>query len=291
MLLEKRMEKAHLTDLEKNIIQCIMENKHNLSTLSTRKIAEAVFASPSAVVRVAHKLGFKGYNDLKEQYEKEIQYLQSHFDTIDPNIPFQKKDTIMTIANIMKEIMIETANDTLTLLQHDTLRQAVTILQKANHIYIFAYSSYIPIAQVFQMKMSRIKKRVTVQQMIGEENYQADLLEPTDCAIVISYAGETESLLRVTKNMYEAKVPIIGITSIVDNSLRKYVRCVLDMSTREKIFSKIANYTSEYSVGLLLNILYSCCFNMDYEKNLDYKVNRTKTMEKHHIISDIFLYD
>ena len=64
-----------------------------------------------------------------------------------------------------------------------------------------------------------------------------------------------------------------------DNSLKKYAQCVLTISTREKLHSKIANFTTEYSIELILNTLYSCVFLHNYQKNLDTKISITKQLE------------
>ena len=79
MLLINKMENANLTRIEENIAQYIIEHQEELEKLSTRAIAKATYTSSSAVIRLAHKLGFEGYNDLKKQYLEEQAYLNSHF--------------------------------------------------------------------------------------------------------------------------------------------------------------------------------------------------------------------
>ena len=286
MLLINKMENAHLTRTEEDIAQYIIEHQEVLEKLSTRAIAKATYTSSSAVIRLAHKLGFEGYNDLKKQYLEEQDYLNSHFQNIDANIPFSQDNNIMSVAGTIKEVMIESANDTLSLIHHDSLQQAIKILHKSKHIYVFGFSAYVPLATVFQMKMSRIKKHVVVQSFVGEEKYQADMLNQDDCAIIISYSGENSSLINVASLLKENNIPIIVITSIGENSLSSYAMCLLYMSTREKLFSKIANYTAEYSVTLILDILYSCYFRLNYQKNLDYKIKHSKKVEITHFSSN-----
>lgn len=286
MLLINKIENANLTRTEEDIAKYIISHQEELEKLSTRAIAKATFTSSSSVIRLGHKLGFEGYNDLKKQYLEEQAYLNSHFQNIDANIPFSQDNNIMSVAGAIKEVMIEAANDTLSLIQHDLLQEAIKILHKSKHIYIFGFGAYVPIATAFQMKMSRIKKHVVVQNFVGEEKYQADMLNQDDCAIIISYSGENSSLINVASLLKENNVPIIVITSIRENSLSSYAKCLLYMSTREKLFSKIANYTAEYSVTLILDILYSCYFRLNYQKNLDYKIKRAKKIEITHFSSN-----
>lgn len=280
------MKSVKLTKVENDIACFLLEHQDELGSLSTRDIAKKTYSSSSAVIRLAHKLGFEGYNDLKKQLFTEQEYLNSNFENIDANIPFKAEDNNMSVANIIKEVMIESANDTLSLIKDDSLKMAVSIMEKSKHIYIFGFGAYVPIALNFQMKMSRIKKHVVVQSMVGEEKYQADMLGCEDLAIVISYSGENHTLLNVVSLLKGNNVPVIAITSIGENSLSTCADCTLYISTREKLFSKIANYTSEYSVALIFDILYSCYFKLNYNNNLNYKIKYSKKVEVTHFSSN-----
>ena len=114
--------------------------------------------------------------------------------------------------------------------------------------------------------MLRIQKKVSLENTFGNQMYTIFSSSPHDCAIIISYSGETNSLLRIAKQLKERHIPIIVITSLGDNSLKKYAQCVLTIST-------------EYSIELILNTLYSCVFLHNYQKNLDTKISITKQLE------------
>ena len=65
-------------------------------------------------------------------------------------------------------------------------------------------------------------------------------------------------------------------TSIGDNTLSKHADCTLRVATREKLYSKIGSFSSTGSITFLLDILYSCVFSKNYQKNLEYKINISK---------------
>ena len=282
MLVTDKIKNTVLTPVEQNIAEYMMEHIDDLKKLSTRDLARLTFTSSSAVIRLAHKLGYQGYNELKAQIIAEKHYLDLHFEQLDPNIPFQLDDSMMKVAHVISELMAESAKDTFALLDHDALQQAAGILYRAHHIYVFGFGAYVSLAKVFQLKMSRIRQYVIVQDFVGEENYQADMLSQDDCAIFISYTGENFYLNHIAQALKEKEIPIIGITSIGENSLSSVCHCCLHMTTREKIFSKIASYTTEYSVELILDILYSLCFKQNYASNLKYKIDHSKKVEISH---------
>ena len=70
MLLIDKIVNEKLTKVERDIANYLLEHRVSLSNLSTRDIAKEVYCSSSAVIRLAHKLGYQGYNQLKEQLQR-----------------------------------------------------------------------------------------------------------------------------------------------------------------------------------------------------------------------------
>ena len=62
------------------------------------------------------------------------------------------------------------------------------------------------------------------------------------------------------------------ITSIGDNTLSKNADCILRICTREKLYSKIATFSTDSAITYLLDVLYSCIFALDYDRNLNLKI-------------------
>mgnify|MGYP004524033887 FL=1 len=155
--------------------------------------------------------------------------------------------------------------------------KATRILQQSSTIYFYAKSGNSLLAQNFKLKMNRIGKKVEVDDL--DTPYSSLLITQNDCAFIISYSGQTPSLIKIAKNLKNKKIPVIVITSIGENTLSESADCVLQMTTREKMYSKISNFTTEYSLELLLNILYSCFFKTNYNHFLDYKISNAKQIE------------
>lgn len=277
MLLEQKIKNINLTKNEQIIADYIIAHKYQLKNLSTRDIALATYTSSAGVIRLAKKLSYSGFNELKEDYLSELDYINQHFKEIDANFPFTANQSIMDIAEIMSTLMQETARDTLHLIKHDPLMKATRILQQSSTIYFYATSGNFLLAQNFKLKMIRIGKKVEVDDL--DTPYSSLLITQNDCAIIISYSGQTPSLIKIAKNLKNKKIPVIVITSIGENTLSESADCVLQMTTREKMYSKISNFTTEYSLELLLNILYSCFFKTNYNLFLDYKISNAKQIE------------
>lgn len=280
MLIRDRLETCDFSNSERSVVDFILEKKMEIRDMTTREIAQGAFASPSTLVRIAHKMDFSGWNELKGAYLKEEEYLQSHFQDIDANLPFKRNDSITSIASKIALLRKEAIDDTRALLTHDNLRKAVEIMKKASSVGIYAASNNLILAEEFQHNMTRIGKKTEMCRMQGEVVYTAYLAERTSCGIIISYSGETPILLRAADMMKKHKIPIIAITNIGESSLTKKADCVLRICTREKQYSKIGTFTTDSSIAYLLDVLYSCMFTLDYEKNLQFKIDAARAIEQ-----------
>lgn len=279
MLLQEQMKQDIFSYNERTIIDFILEKQEKIKNYSTKMIGDETYTTPSTIIRIAHKLGFQGWSDLKEAYLDEVIYLNNHFQEIDPNYPFTNQDTMMQIAHKITQLHIESAKDTASLIHHDTLQKAIQILRKANVVKVFAIANLNFIGEEFVFKLNRIHKKAYIEPVQDNQFQDAIMTTSDECAICLSYSGETPTLLKTANFLKENKVPIIAITSLGKNSLSDLATVTLNVSTREKSFSKIAGFTSLESMNIVLNILYSCLFSLNYQVNLDYKINVAKRVE------------
>ena len=57
-----------------------------------------------------------------------------------------------------------------------------------------------------------------------------------------------------------------------DNQIARMSDCNLSITTRERLYSKIGNFTSNTSIIYLLDLLYSVVFAANYQKNLTHLI-------------------
>ncbi|BAK95362.1 putative RpiR family transcriptional regulator [Tetragenococcus halophilus subsp. halophilus] len=271
LIQEKLSHQANMTEIEKVIADYFLEKPDNLRQNSTRKLGEILFVAPSTITRFCKRLGFTGYNDFKEDYLKEYQYLQSHFKDVNPNRPFEMSDGIWTMANKISQLYTETILDTLSLQNFQILEKAVHLLKNSNKIYVYSTGNHINLANNFKNKMLTVGKSVEVIYRFDLAFYNIDYAKKNDCFILISYSGETNDMLRVLEELKRRELTVLALTSFGDNTLSKSASVVLNISTREKLINNLGNFSSDLSVMYLLDILYAGYFSGDYQKHLAQK--------------------
>ena len=147
------------------------------------------------------------------------------------------------------------------------------------------------VAKDFMLKMQRLNCPVEMSDVIGETLYQAYNTGPDTCAILISYTGENSAIINIAKMLKKKNTPIIALTSIGDNQLSRHSDCTLFLTTREKLYSKIASFTINTSISYLLDILYSLYFSINYQQNLNHVLEMGEMIDTRQSSSSIMQED
>lgn len=268
MLLQEKMRQVKLAPAERSLVDYLLAHPTIVEEQTIKELSKQTFVHPSTFIRVAKKLGFTGWLELKEAFTAELHYMNSHFEDIDANFPFTAQDGLITIAQKLAKLEQTTITDTLSLLHHNTLQKAKQQLLNGKTVKIFASNANTLISKDFALKMRRIKKNVLVCDTLGENAYEACNSDHETCAILISYTGENQMILQTAEILKKQKVPILAITSIGENKLSAIADCVLNITTRERLYTKIANFTINTSICYLLDVLYAVTFAEHYQKNL-----------------------
>lgn len=279
-LFQKIDELTFSADSRKIIANFVLNKGSKLNRLSMKEIAELTFTSKPTLTRFAKTLGYSGWREFIQAFTEEAHHQETHYSDIDPNLPFSDQDTIEDIINKISSLHIESILDTADLIDVPTLEEAVDNLINSNRILLFGLSPNSLLAEPFRRKMQAIGMTVIIPP-IDEGGLYSYTLTSADCAMVISYSGnrETTEPMRFIKTLKKNQVALIGITGGGNNYIRNQLKCVLTISSRERLYSKIAGFSTEMSIITILNILYSCCFARNYQKNWKYKLQNATLLE------------
>lgn len=270
-------------DSKKTIGKFILDNQNKISSYTVEQIADQTFTSKATVVRFAHFLGFNGWREFLSQFNNEVLYLNRSTSEVDVNYPFKADDSVDEIVSHMKDLHLQSIEDTVGMLDFNVLKEVVKLLYGSQKIVIFAASPNDYLAKTFQRKMLSIGKHVELA-INGEMGLMAGSLGSNDCALVISYSGSKSSSAVQHINLLKfSETPIIAITSRDDNYLTQRSKYVLKISSREKMYTKIENFATEVSIVYLLNLLFSLYFQIDYDKNKQYRLTSSSMLENNRV--------
>ncbi len=268
-----------LSEAEKSVANKLIELQNKIEDMSIRELAKSAFVSTSAVSRLCDKLGFNGFNDFKKKFLDEIKYENACFIDVDANFPFKKDDNLAKVVTSISELYKHTSEDTLSLVDYYELIKAVKLIKEAKNVYVICIGSSIEIGQIFAERMLRIGKSIVATDNVNMQYYYSRQSSPEDCFIVISYSGTTLKTTQDIEAIYQNKAKLILVTSVGHNKLKEKADVILTMTTRERLYTNIAPYTSTISTMIIFDMLYSAYFHTDYDYHLEYKREVAKAYE------------
>lgn len=268
------------SDSEKEIAEYILEQKDKILDHSVQDIAEATFTSTSSVVRLCRKIGLDGFKEFKIRYTAELERRIDQMEDINPDFPFEKNDTAFDIAQKMNVLMTNTINASYDMITRNikNLQNAARLINRSNRLLLAGMGDSQLKGQVFQSNMMKINKIILMCNILGEQNSLADIMTKDDCAIIVSYSGDTRLVYETVEVLKRRSVPIIAITSNSGSMIGKAADIILEMPKKEEKWAKQATFVSQVATEYYLNVLYSYIYVMDYETNNSF---RKRNIQEH----------
>lgn len=241
----------NFTDGERKIADYILENKDDVINFSAQELADRVDGSAAGVVRFSKKLGFKGFTNLKVELAKDNEEFNNDFNEI-----IREDDDIKVMVKKAITANITTLEKTSSLINFDSLSEAIEILKNSKKIYIYAIGASGLVALDFQYKLLRIKKEAIYNLDSHIQLATASIMDKEDVAIGISYSGETKEVTLAIDEAKRIGAKTIAITKSGNNSkLSKSSDISLYIPNEEKEM-RLGAIASRMSALTLVDLLY-----------------------------------
>ena len=192
----------------------VMEQPSEVALLSMREQARKAGVSPAAMTRLAQRIGFSGYQDLKDAYA----------DAIRDNVPWfsgraasmlNRREQIgeaalatETVKSITRGVSELNRPGTI-----DAFIKATDILEKANQIFCIGARSTFPVAFLFEYTQRYFSQKTRLLESPGYSG--ADLMtgiSPKDALLTVSLSPYAVSTHRATQFAHDAGAKIVAIT-------------------------------------------------------------------------------
>ena len=269
MRLQEYEKQASAT--EKNVILYFLEKTEEAGELSIYEIAEKTYSSPSTIIRLCKKVGFQGYKDFRKSllYETAVrkESAMKHMEEIRQEDSLEEIVNKVTIKNIMS------LENTQKLVDLDVLKKSVDLLVAAESVHLFGLRASLVVAQDAYLKFLRIYKPCFMGPDVHAQYLQAMNARKGSVAIILSYSGRTQEMIRCAEELSKNGVPIILISKFGASPLAKIADCNLSVAAMEYIVRSGA-MSSRISQLNMIDILYTAYINRDFENNMN-RLQRT----------------
>lgn len=244
-----------LAPSEKKAADFIIANPTKAVHLGVKELADEAQTSSAAVIRLANRLGYSGYSDLRMNLAKEV------FSSEDPQhestiYQISEGSSVSDIMETMVGITVESLHGLEKVLDPQSLTSAVELIVGARHLVISGIGASGIVATDFQQKLARLGLLAVYSNDSDMQIVQACSLNDKDAVIAVSYSGESGDVLKVVKEAKKTNTKIIAITRIGGNSLSRIADISLNVPNSESLFREGAAL-SRISQLLVVDIIYA----------------------------------
>ena len=223
-----------LTDVEDEIIGWLRKNCTETTTL--REISGELFIASNTVFRLAKKLGYGGFSEMRYAVVSER----------------DRRISREWISSGDEEIM-DHIGRTMELIDPDIINDIVTRMTQSRRVRVrgFGQNSYYCGLLVRYLQYGGIENAA-----VGEE-YSLKDMDDRDMEIFISNSGETVMLLQLAKEARNRKVFTVSLTNAHQNTLQKLVDTNLFFYSGYDVYQDLPDYIGlEIRLRMIANALW-----------------------------------
>ena len=143
---------GRLTDADKKLISIILGEPSETVYLSSAELASRANVHASTVVRLARKLGFDGFPDMRHKIRQDFEYKKSTSDKIKQRIDLIEKGS--NLADLIESEIAAIAAISNTVTQNQ-IDDVVNRIYKAKSIFIVGRGSAAPLITHFERRLRR----------------------------------------------------------------------------------------------------------------------------------------
>lgn len=272
-ILIKLRENKDFTSSEKDIAKYLMKNYKEIKNVDAKKIAKDTYTSISAVTRTCKKIGLNGFTDFKIELIEELADLEKEkleFENVDIE---RNNDTKMIIEKLNK-LSISSLRETKLLQDPIIIDKVVELIRKKKVIDFYGVGASHIVCLDAQYKFMRIGKVCNAFGPFDLQYIQAINSTKDNLAIIISYSGMTEEIIKISEVLRERGIETISITKYGSNEVASKANHNLYVTSKEALKRSAAIY-SRISMLNLIDVIYLKYSNMNFDE-VSIKINETK---------------
>ncbi len=278
-IFSKLENEKNLTKSEQIVAHYILDNPENIMDLSVKQLAKKCYVSVNVIYRLCDKLDLGGFSDLKIKISQSYKDYVREKNEVDVNFPIKQYQTRFEVLESLKKNYEHTLSATFNLFDLEQIRHIVSKMSKAKMIDIYTSAQNLYFAENFKIMMREIGVIVEAPKDEYEQRLIASTSDEDHFAIVISYGGHLVNIDFIAQILKEKHTPILLISSC-DYTFKEVIpNYHIYMSSQEHRYKKVSSFSSKLSLLYILDALYSCYFELDYDNNLKRKLGYYKILE------------
>lgn len=221
----------------------LTQNPNDVAVLSVNAIADRCGVHASSFVRFAQALGYEGFKDLQGLFQKRLSTAAPGFEARIKALEGELgARTDRSEVGFMRDLVVRdiaSLQDMLTQIPPEDLAKAVTLLEKADAIYLIGQLRSTPVVELLRYILTMLGKRcVLLDPGGGLATHMARAIRKTDVLFAVSFRFYANEVVNVVEEAARSDVPIIAISDSTLSPLAKSASVLFAVPEHEYTFSR-----------------------------------------------------
>ena len=229
--IEENYEK--LFSAERKVIDVVLKRPQDVVNMNVSELARESEVSDATVVRVCHRIGYKGYYQFRLMLARDVgreQVSQSE-------VPEQACGVMSLFQEYAKVMMTIGQN-----MDEQVMRRCVELIKNCKQAHILAVGNTAPLAQYMGFRLGRLGIKSTSNMSPEYFMNHVNLADERDIVIAISQSGASKAVVQGVELGIEKGLEAIAITAHRFSPLEKAANYVLLSRGVKESFGSYKNY-------------------------------------------------
>lgn len=240
-LIHERFEQ--MSKANKKVAEFVVQHPNEMAIGSVSGLAKKCGVHAASFVRFAQSLGYSGFRDLQETFERRMITAAPGFEARAARLRSQidEQVTVGPLGHLQEIALRDIAaiEDLMESIPPQDLEQAVTLLHKAETIYLLAQLRSQPIALLLQYLLTMIgRKTVLLDAPGGLATHMARSMTPSDVLFAVSFRFYATEVVNITEEAAARGVPIVAFSDTSLSPLAKSADALFAMPEPDYTFSR-----------------------------------------------------
>lgn len=240
-LIHERFE--HMSKANRSVAEFVVQHPNEMAIGSVSALAKKCGVHATSFVRFAQSLGYSGFRELQETFELRMITVAPGFEARAARLRSQiaEQVTIGPLGHLQEIALRDIAaiEDLMESIPAQDLERAVTLLHKAETIYLLAQLRSQPIALLLQYLLTMIgRKTVLLDAPGGLATHMARSMTPSDVLFAVSFRFYATEVVNITEEAAARSVPIVAFSDTSLSPLAKSADVLFAMPEPDYTFSR-----------------------------------------------------
>ncbi|MDE2456474.1 MAG: MurR/RpiR family transcriptional regulator [Burkholderiales bacterium] len=221
----------------------LTQNPNDVAIRSVNSIAESCGIHASSFVRFAQSLGYTGFKELQEVFQRRLSTAAPGFEArikaLESDLGAGKAEGKVSFLRELVLRDIASLQELLSDISGETLDKAVTLMEKSDTIFLVGQLRSAPVVELLRYVLTMLGKRtVLLDASGGLATHMAKVMTPRDLLVAVSFRFYATEVVNVVEDVASRGIPILAITDSTLSPLAKCARVLFTVPEHEYSFSR-----------------------------------------------------